>query len=187
MPLINGPWWKFSYFFLPSTRTILKRAEKRADQIKQTAVRYRGKVVKETRFCLTLPAWLKYGAQIDKILVCLRDPIQVARSIQRRNFTTIGHALDLWYIHNSRILENSKGIPLAFVYYEDALNKNSFLREMKFAYHFFGYDFTDDELEALQKKCVKPHMNHNPERIASYPRKIEVLWQELLQRHKDQF
>ena len=187
MPLINGPWGRFAYFRLPSTRTIMKRAEKRADQIKQTAARYRGKVVKETRFCLTLPAWLKHGAQVDNILVCLRDPIQVARSIQKRGFTTIRHGLNLWYIHNSRLLENAKGIPMWFVYYDNFLNDRFSLREIKCTYCFLGYDFTNDELEELRKKCVKPQMNHNPERAASYPPRIGLLWEELLRRHERQF
>jgi hypothetical protein len=187
IPLINGPWWKFAYFCLPSTRTILKRAEKRADQIRQTATCYRDKIVKETRFCLTLPAWLKYGAQIDRVLVCLRDPIQVARSIQRRNLTTLGHALHLWYIHNSRLLENAKEMPIWFVYYGELLDEKSFLKEMKGAYQFLGYDLTVRELEILRERCVKPHMNHHPEKTAIYPRRIKVLWQDLLKRHQGQF
>jgi hypothetical protein len=75
MPLINGMWGKLAYFRLPSTETILRRAERREEQIKNTASQYEGKVIKETRFCLTLPAWLKYGATVNKVLICLREPI----------------------------------------------------------------------------------------------------------------
>ena len=186
MPLINGPWWKFSYFYLPSTETILNRAKKRATQIKQIAARYQGKVVKETRYCLTLPAWSKYGAKVDRILVCLRDPVQVARSIQKRNFTTLNHGFNLWYIHNSRLLENAEHIPMWFIYYNNLLDEQDYFIEMKGAFQFFGYDFPDETLAQLQKKCVKPQMNHNPEQTDIYPRKVAVLWQELLERHKKQ-
>ncbi|NQU08194.1 MAG: hypothetical protein HQ583_06495 [Candidatus Abyssubacteria bacterium] len=187
IPLVNGPWWKFAYFSLPSTKTIMKRAEKRADQIRQTGIRYKNRVVKEARFCLTLPAWLRYGPRIDGVLVCLREPIQAARSIQKRNFTTIKHALDLWYIHNTRLLENAEGIPTWFVYYNNVLNESLFLQEMKGAFHFFGYELADDELKALRKKCVKPEMNHFPEKPARYPHKIEALWEQLLRRHEARF
>lgn len=187
VPLINGPWWKLAYYRLPSTSTIMKRAEKRSDQIKQTATRYRGKVVKETRFCLTLPAWLKYGAQIDKILICLREPMQVAKSIHKRNFITIKHALSLWHIHNCRILENSVEIPVWFICYNNLLDEKLSLQEIKGALQFFECDLTNNELEILLRKCVKPQMNHYPVQIISYPRKIRLLWAELCKRHEEQF
>lgn len=185
--LVHGPWWKFTYFCLPSTRTILKRAEKHAEQIQRTASRYHGKIVKDPRFCLTLPAWLKCGVQIDKILVCIREPFQVAQSIQRRNLTTIGHALNLWYIHNHRLLENIRGLPQWFVYYKKILDEESFLQEMKPACQFLGYNFTDSELEMLRRKCVNPQMNHNSGIIGAYSGETEMLWKILLKRHKDQF
>ena len=121
MPLINGPWWKFAYYRLPSTKMILKRSEKRAEQIQHTAQAYRGKVIKETRFCLTLPAWLKYGAEVDKILICLRDPIPVARSIQKRNTTALRHGYYMWHLHNDRILEHAEvaDIPIWIVDYNN--------------------------------------------------------------------
>ncbi|MBD3306598.1 hypothetical protein GF339_09300 [candidate division KSB3 bacterium] len=187
MPLINGMWWKFAYFWLPSTSTILKRAQKMADQIRQTASRYQGKVVKETRFCLTLPAWLKYGTQVSAILVCLRDPIQVARSLQKRNYITRAYALKLWYLHNMRLLENAAGIPLWFVYYNNLLHERLFLPEMHGALQMIGYDGSDEELQRLRSTCVKPQMNHHPERREKYPREIALLWSDLLERHQKQY
>lgn len=190
IPLINGPWWKFAYFRLPSNKTISKRGKSFANQINKTCDRYQSKIVKETRFCLTLPAWLKYGAggQIDKIIVCLREPIQVASSIRKRNFIPTKYALNLWYVHNKRLLENTREIPLWFIKYHNIVNEKLFLKEMKNAFNFFGYDFSDNELEELRKKCVKPKMNHfNVEMAGSYPHKIEKLWKELLRRHENQF
>lgn len=51
MPLINGPWWKFAYYRLPLTDTILRRAVRFEEQIRKTAEAYRRRVVKETRYC----------------------------------------------------------------------------------------------------------------------------------------
>jgi len=186
MPLINGPWWKFSYFLLPSQKTIMKRASRLADQIRETAECFEDKVVKETRFCLTLPAWLAYGAKIEKILVCLRDPIHVAGSLQKRNRISLRRALDLWHVHNSRLLESTRGIDMWFVYYGNVLSKGLFPQEMGSAFRFLGYDFTDDKLETLRVKCVKSEMNHHQQQPGSYPPKIEKLWEELLNRHKSQ-
>ena len=123
MPLVNGPWGKLSYFRLPSTATILKRSDAKADEIRSVSAKYQGKIVKETRYCLTLPGWLKHGANIENILVCLRSPIQVAKSIQKRNKTLLRHGLELWYIHNQRLLENLDNIPVWFVSYMHLLNE----------------------------------------------------------------
>lgn len=187
MPLINGPWWKFAYFWLPSAKTILKRADKRAMQIQQTALRYQNSVVKETRFCLTLPAWLKYGASIDKIVVCLRDPIQVVQSLQKRNHVTSGHALHLWYIHNSRLIEQADDIPLWFIYYENLLDPRVFHDEIHYAFRFFGYAASSEKIAALREKCVKAQMNHHSRKLMSYPSHIDRLWKELRKRHAEQF
>lgn len=187
MPLINGPWWKFAYFRLPSTTTILKRASRRSDQIKQTAAHYQGKVVKETRFCLTLPAWLEHGAHVDKIMICLRDPIQVARSIQKRNRSTLKHGYYLWRVHNERILENAGDIPVRFVYYNDVMREETYLHEVSAAFQFFGYDFSDEQLYTLHKRSVRSDLHHNLEDDAVYPGNVATLWQELRARHADQF
>lgn len=187
MPLINGPWWKFAYYHLPSTKAILRRAEKRSAQIQHTADMYKGKVIKETRYCLTLPAWLKYGAKVDGILICLRDPIQVAQSIKKRNFTTLRHGYYLWHLHNKRILENAGDIPIWIVHYGNVLNPDTYMQEVKAAFRFFNFDFDADELQKLRQKAVRTHMNHNPEEISSYPTKVQELWSELRQRHAEQF
>lgn len=187
MPLIRGRWWKFSYFMLPSEKTILKRARKLAGRIRETAACFEGKVVKEARFCLTLPAWLAYGAHIDRILVCLRDPIHVAGSLQKRNRISVRRALGLWSLHNSRLLESAKGIDLWFVYYRNVLSQELYFHEMGSAFRFFGYNFSDDELGALRTKCVKPQMNHHQQQSFSYPPDVQKLWDELLNRHESQF
>jgi len=187
MPLINGPWWKFSYFWLPSTQTIIKRARKMEDQIRDTALMYRGKVVKETRFCLTLPAWLEFGAQVEGIIICLRDPIAVARSIQKRNKTTLGHGYKLWRIHNERILEHSRGIPTWYIDYRRLLNAETFMEEMPPAMEFFGFQLGEDRLKVLCEQNVRPGMNHNREQVSEYPPKIRQLWSELKARHARQF
>ena len=58
IPLINGALGKLSYFCLPSSKTILRRARPSAMdcKIRNAIAQYQNRFVKETRFCLTLPA-----------------------------------------------------------------------------------------------------------------------------------
>lgn len=187
MPLINGMWWKFAYFNLPATRTIMRRARRMETQIRETAHAYEGRVIKETRFCLTLPAWLKYGANVQHVLICLREPVQVARSIQKRNSTTLRHGYNLWYAHNTRILEHAHDLPVWFILYNDLLDPTTYPREMRAAFRFFEMDVDDAQLAEVRTKAVRENMNHNPETLDAYPGKIGELWNELRQRHAAQF
>lgn len=186
MPLINGPLWKFAYFWLPSTQMVMKRAVSRADQIRQTAQKYDACVVKETRFCLTMPAWIEHGANIERLLVCLREPMHVARSLQKRNYNWIGHGFYLWKVHIKRLLENAGNIPMWFVNYHHVLDPTTQIVEITRAFHFMRYDFSEARIQELAQVCVKPSMNHNQETSPIYPPDIRALWDDLLHRHAAQ-
>lgn len=183
MPLVNGPWGKLSYFKLPSTSTILKRSDQLSELIKEMDQKYKGCIVKETRFCLTLPAWRKHGATIDKILFCLRSPNQVAGSIQKRNKTILRHGLELWFTHNTRLVQNIKEIPVHFVSYSHLLNPNTSFNELKSAFHFMEISIDDDRIKHLISTYIKTGMNHHQGLEVNYPKKIELLWNELQQKH----
>lgn len=187
MQLINGPLWKFSYFWLPSTQRILKRSRKLNTTIQSVAQTYETAIVKETRFCLTLPAWLEYGTKVDRILVCLREPLQVARSIQKRNRTLISHGLWLWYVHNTRLLENVPAdVPVWYMNYHKLLNQDSYVDELSKAFEFMGIHLSEARILELLRAYVKPDMNHHKGSISTYPAHIDQLWKALQEKHDAQ-
>ncbi|GMQ80565.1 MAG: hypothetical protein BMS9Abin04_575 [Planctomycetia bacterium] len=186
MPLINGPWGRFAYFKLPATRTILARAERRREQIARTAAKYEHKVVKETRFCLTLPAWLAHGAPIRRVLVCLRDPVVVVDSIHRRNWIGRGLGYRLWLVHLERLLAHAGDLPLWFVRYENLLEPSTFESELRPALHFLDLAPDDRRLQAMREKVVKPHWSHSPRRRAEPPPRVQQLWRRLGELHAGQ-
>lgn len=181
---VNGLWGKFAYFLLPKDETIFRRAKKYGKKIKSLSLKYKGKVIKEPRFCLTLPAWLKYGAGIKKILISLREPIQVARSLKRRDHIPIKLGLKLWYEHNKRLLKYIQDIPYWFIDYNKLLDKKLSFDEIKNAYKFFNFNISDEKIEDLLKKYVKPSMNHNDVKTYKYPVHIIELWKTLQNRYK---
>ena len=188
MPLINGPWWKFAYYRLPSTKTILRRANRREEQIRETAQAYRGKVVKETRFCLTLHAWQRYGAEVDRILICLRDPAQVARSIKKRNHTLLRHGYYLWHLHNARILDCAGSTtPIWLIYYNNLLEPEKFQREINAAFQFMDVPVNAEAIDKMLEDLVSTSMNHNAGFEDSYPANVQELWNKLKQKHAKQF
>lgn len=187
MPLINGNWWKFAYFRLPSTATILRRSDKFGDKIREISAKYDYAIIKETRYSLTLPAWLKYGLTVDRVLVCLREPIQVAKSIQKRNYTLIRHGLWLWQVHNQRLLENVPAdTKVWYVNYHNLLNQDTCFNEIILAYDFMGLQVSEDRVKDILRACVKPSMNHHADSDMTYPKQIEDLWTTLKRKYRTQ-
>ncbi len=186
IPLINGLLWKFSYFWLPSRETILKRAARKSKLIHDTAMRYNGMIIKEARFCLTLPAWQKYGAKIEKIIVCLRDPHQVANSLKRRNNISLKRAYSLWLEHNLRLLGCVGNIPLWFINYADMVNQNHFETEIVTALRFFGIEAPKETLSKMSSSIITQNTSLNNAE-PNYPEPVKNLWEILLTRHSKQF
>lgn len=187
MPLINGKLWKFAYFWLPSTQTIMKRSQKFGEEIRVVAAKYDEAIIKETRFSLTLPAWLAHGATVERVLVCLREPIQVARSIQKRNHTLIRHGLWLWEVHNQRLLENVPlETPIWYLNYHNLLDPDTYETELRKAFEFMGVQVSDSRLTELLQMCVKPKMNHHADAETEYPEHIAALWAKLKGRYEAQ-
>ena len=189
MPLINGPFWKLAYFFLPSDTTILRRGRKYAEPIRTASVRYRGKVVKENRFCLTLPAWLDQGAEIERILVVLREPSEVALSLKRRNRVTLKRGLDLWLEHNRRLLDVAArhDLPRHFVRYDALLDERRQPSEAVAAMKFLGVGNDEAGICAMIRKIAEPGQRHHAAGDdTSYPAAVHELWQRLLENHESQ-
>ncbi len=186
MPLINGPWGKFTYFRLPSTQKIIARARRRSRQIAHTAARYEAGLVKDTRFCLTLPAWLACGAAVDRIVICLRHPGAIAASLRRRNFAPAAFAYRLWQAHLERLIEHSSGLSRWFVRYERIVDPALFRDELVPALRFLGQHAGDEDLRRWQGEIVKPHWNHHDGDFHDEPSSVKQLWQELLDLHASQ-
>ena len=185
--LLHGPYGKLSYFLLPSTRTIMKRACGYAEQIRDVAHKYQQQVIKCPRFSLTLPAWTAHGADIERMIICLREPIQVAQSIRKRNRDLTWHGVYLWYAHNKRLLEHIGDIPVWYVRYSHLIDRETSLQELGHAFRFLGHDLGDAELKALVAERVKPELRNHAQVIQAYPRPIQRLWEDLCARHAAQF
>jgi hypothetical protein len=122
--LLHGPLWKFVYFHMPSTETILKRGRRISESIQQAAAKYQDVVVKDPRFSVTLPAWVEHGTVVNRLLFCLRDPVQVAQSLWKRNRAFVRLGLHLWYIHNKTLLDHLGDAPVWYVYYGTVTNQH---------------------------------------------------------------
>lgn len=80
---------KVAYLAMPSARSMAHRAARHRATIEAIGRRYRGAVLKDPRFCLTLRFWREW-TEVDRIVVCVRHPASVLHSLSRR------HSLPHW-------------------------------------------------------------------------------------------
>ena len=60
--------------------------------------------LKDPRIAITYAAWRR-ALPDHSIVACLRHPLSVARSLERRDGMTLAEGLDLWHTYNVRLLE----------------------------------------------------------------------------------
>ncbi|HEX6688963.1 MAG TPA: sulfotransferase [Solirubrobacterales bacterium] len=77
---------------------------------------------KDPRNSLTLPFWQRLLPQM-RYVVCLRNPIDVAASLERRDGMPIEQGLELWRTYVLAALAGTDGHPRLFVAYEDFFTK----------------------------------------------------------------
>lgn len=72
---------------------------------------------KDPRNCLTLPFWERLVPRA-RYVICLRNPLDVASSLQRRDGMPLQQGIDLWRTYVIAALLNTSGRPRLFVPYE---------------------------------------------------------------------
>jgi hypothetical protein len=55
---------------------------------------------------ILVPLWQGRGQKL-KVVVCVRDPLEVFQSLRDRTFTPTSSGLDLWLTYNQRILDST--------------------------------------------------------------------------------
>jgi len=184
--LVNGAWGRLSYFRLPRSSTIIRRAAKFTGTIKALDREYRGKIVKENRFCITLPAWLEYGATLEGLLICLRHPYGVAKSLRRRNKIPLRLGYSLWAEHYRRLDRYTAGTDSWYVLYEDLVDGERGPPELAGALGFLGIDIAPERLRQIHGANVDLTRTGEKRPPVSMPDATVALWEDLLDRHREQ-
>ena len=90
---------------------------------------------KDPRTCLTLPFWQQLLPEM-RYLICLRNPWDVARSLQHRNSFSAEKSSSLWFRYVNSAFEHSEGKRRLVVFYEDLMD--NCLRELQRLSDFLG-------------------------------------------------
>src|SRR5580698_2702713 len=83
--------------------------------------RERHMVLKDPRLCITLPFWRQVFDHQPVAVLALRDPLDVARSLQTRNNFPLSLGLALWRRYVQQSIRSVEGLPVFVAKYEDFL------------------------------------------------------------------
>lgn len=77
-------------------------------------------VVKDPRYSLTFPTWIKY---LDSpiLVIPFRSPLEVAKSLQERNHFPIEFSIALWERYMISAIKSSNSLPVILIEYENII------------------------------------------------------------------
>jgi GT2 family glycosyltransferase/glycosyltransferase involved in cell wall biosynthesis len=81
-------------------------------------------VVKDPRMCLLMPLWRNVLARIGaqgRFAITLRNPLEVAQSLEKRDGLSLAHGCLLWLRYVLEAERDTRGSPRVFVHYHNLL------------------------------------------------------------------
>ena len=117
----EADWWKVAKFepsFIP--HAVLTEQRHEFARVVAALDEHRTWVIKEPRLCLLLPV-LRDHITNPFCIHIFRNPLEVARSLQRRNGFGIAGGLALWEAYNRHALSASRDLPRVLVSHESLM------------------------------------------------------------------
>lgn len=132
---------------------------------------------KDPRNSLTMPFWTNLLPEI-KVVVCLRNPLEVALSLRKRGNSSMAFGLNLWEIYNRRLLDALSEDRYIVTHYEAYFYRPQ--EELRRVLDFLGLRASDQlisharssSLKGLRHHRVTPEESRDAE--ASWPRVFEL-------------
>jgi hypothetical protein len=164
----------------------MKRANGIRAEIERVAEEFKTKIVKDPRFCLTIPAWTAHGADIRGVVVCLRHPTAIAKSLRKRNRIPLRFGYRLWRLHACRLEENVGRLSVRYVRYERLLDPQTGSIEIENAVRGLGINVSGPTPGRLYDTVVKREMNHHHDDGGDLPEPVQEVWDRLTTQHREQ-
>ena len=115
---------------------------------------------KDPRTCLTLPFWQQLLPDM-RYIICLRNPVDVARSLEHRDHLSAEESSSLWLTYVSSALSHSEGKPRLIIFYEDLMDDS--YRELQRLADFLRMPerARQAEVEKAAQEFVDPGLQHH--------------------------
>lgn len=121
-------------------------------------------VVKDPRMCRLMPLWRKVLAKVDaqpRFVIPLRSPLEVARSLEKRDGLPLAHGCLLWLRHMLDAEHETRDSRRVFVQYQDLLSDPVRVAVCAAATLVDGWQGTDHESEKKLKVLIEPGLRHH--------------------------
>jgi hypothetical protein len=114
---------------------------------------------KDPRTCLTLPFWQQLLPDM-RYIICLRNPVDVARSLEHRDNLSAEKSALLWLTYVSAALHHSEGKPRLVIFYEDLMD--DCLRQLQRLAEFLGKPERAKQVEVQEaaQEFIEPGLQH---------------------------
>lgn len=147
------------YLSMPPAKRIHRRGLKHKKRIADTAAQYQGLFVKDPRFCLTLPLWARH-TKIEKIIVCIRHPMNVAASLKRRQHVPYSLSFKFWNYHVNSVLEHFPRNHSCFINVDELVDQGG-LENLRAVMRFLDDNDRVTEPYELLKQVFRRNLIHN--------------------------
>jgi hypothetical protein len=117
---------------------------------------------KDPRNSLTLPFWRPLVGPLS-VVVCVRNPLEVAVSLRRRGASSLGFGLALWTAYNEAVLAATTPQERVVTHYLSWLDRP--LEELQRVAKVIPLAISDEKAE-LVRATAKPEARHNSYRLA---------------------
>lgn len=97
----------------------IRTSPRQAGRVFHRAYPKRPWVWKDPRACLLVPFWRRVFDDGVVAIVVIRDPLDVASSLARRNETSMGFGVALWERYNRLLLDHVAGLPTLVTRFDD--------------------------------------------------------------------
>ncbi len=168
----------------PLEEKIKKAAREYADQFGVFRETFDGEMFKDPRTTLTISSWREHCPELRAVVYIFRNPLAVARSLNRRNGIPLAQGLAMWHVYNSRFTSSGVDLPCHFVNY-DTLSR-SLDSVMDGLLAELGVNLTPEERKTRVRGFYSESLNHDPDKqrslYESIPKEIRDLHGVLLER-----
>ena len=115
---------------------------------------------KDPRTCLTLPFWQRLLPKMGYV-ICLRNPVDVAHSLERRNGFSYQKSADLWLTYIKSALGHTTGQSRLLLFYEDFMA--NWRQELQRLARFLGASrqIRKTDVQRALKEFVRRDLHHN--------------------------
>lgn len=166
--------YRLQYLLLNMYLPISRRAKLLKDEIINFAARNQGMLLKDPRFSLTIQFWHEYSG-IDSVLYSYRHPLEVAKSLNRRDKLPLWLGLQLWAFHVESFLEHKGDLQVTYINFNNFFENDLAVKEIKRCYNFADQPYTTPKAECLLRKVLRKSLKkQQTTEISIAPRYYEL-------------